>query len=62
LIGGRQTALILQAESKIRKTEIEVVRLTALQRPIALAERLSNQEREDHQARIAEFGPDTLWN
>lgn len=62
LIGGRQTALILQAENKVRKTEIEVVRFTARERPEALAQRLTDQEREDHQARIVELGPNAVWN
>ncbi len=62
LIGGRQTALILQAETKIRKTEIEVVRFTSRERPTVLPPRLTEAEREQHQARINELGPDALWN
>lgn len=62
LIGGRQTALILQAETKVRKTEIEVVRFTSRERPAALPARLTEQEQAEHQARITELGPDALWN
>ncbi len=62
LIGGRQTALILQAETKSRVTEIEVVRLTAHQRPTPLPSRLTEAEQQAHQASIAGFGSETLWN
>ncbi len=61
LIGGRQTALILQAETKTHKTEIEIVRFTARERPAPLPSRLTEQEQEEHQARIAGLGPDALW-
>ena len=62
LIGGRQTALVLKAETKIRKTEIEFVRFASRERTAALPARLTEQERAEHQARINELGPDTLWN
>lgn len=62
LIGGRQTALILQAETKIRRTEIEVVRFTSRERPTTLPPRLTEKEREAHQVHIAGLGPEALWN
>ena len=62
LIGGRQTALILKAETKIRRTEIELVCLTSSERATSLPSRLTEQELAEHQARITELGPDALWN
>ncbi len=62
LIGGRQTALILQAQTKIRKIEIETVHQNPRERPTTLPERLTDQEQQDHQALIAGLGAECLWN
>jgi DNA polymerase III subunit epsilon len=62
LIGGRQTALILQAESKTRKVDIQATRQTSRARPHLLPERLTQEESALHQTRIAELGEKALWN
>jgi DNA polymerase III subunit epsilon len=62
LIGGRQTALILQAQSKTRKIEIEPKAHVNKTRSQALPIRLTQEETEAHQLRIVELGPDNLWN
>jgi DNA polymerase-3 subunit epsilon len=62
LIGGRQTALTLQAQSTTRKTDILSVRQTTHVRVEVLASRLTEEESALHQARIAELGDKALWN
>lgn len=62
LIGGRQTALILQAQSTTRKTGIQSARQTTRARPEALASRLSQEESALHLVSIAELGEKALWN
>jgi DNA polymerase III subunit epsilon len=62
LIGGRQTALILQAQSTTRKVDIQPTRQTARVRVEILASRLTQEESALHQARVAELGEKALWN
>ncbi len=62
LIGGRQTALILQAQSSTRKTEFQSTRQTTRVRLELLAPRLTPEESALHQARIIELGEKALWN
>ncbi len=62
LIGGRQTVLILQAQTTIRKIDIQSVRQTTRVRDDVLASRLTQEENALHQARIAELGEKALWN
>jgi DNA polymerase III subunit epsilon len=61
LIGGRQTALILQAQTKTQKIEIQSTREIGRTRPQPLPARLTEQEIALHQARIAELGEKALW-
>lgn len=60
LIGGRQTALILEA-SKIRPATGIVSRQTMLQRPRTLAPRLSDEEKAAHELFVAALGDQALW-
>lgn len=62
LIGGRQTALVLQAQSTTRKTEFQSVRQTTSIRVEVLTSRLTQEESALHQACIAELGEKALWN
>ena len=62
LIGGRQTALVLQSQITTRKTDIQPVRQTSRVRVEALASRLTEEEDALHQARIAELGDKALWS
>jgi DNA polymerase III subunit epsilon len=62
LIGGRQTALILQAQSKVTKTTLQTSGASSKTRPQALPERLTVEEVEAHQLRVKELGPDSGWN
>ncbi|WP_373502522.1 DNA polymerase III subunit epsilon [Aestuariivirga sp.] len=60
LIGGRQTALIL--ESRIQKKTVAVdQRQASRERPFPLASRLTDQEREAHAAFVAALGDEALW-
>lgn len=61
LIGGRQTALILEAS--VRKTA-SITTITAhigLQRPSPLAPRLSEEERRAHLLFVEQLGEHALW-
>jgi DNA polymerase III subunit epsilon len=62
LIGGRQTALILQAETKTRKMENGATQGQNRVRPTPLPLRLTPEENASHQALIAELGDKALWN
>jgi DNA polymerase III subunit epsilon len=62
LIGGRQTALILQAQSQSRQSENATARNIMRTREQPLPNRLSEEESALHQARIAELGDKALWN
>jgi DNA polymerase III subunit epsilon len=62
LIGGRQTALILQAQSQSRQSEIATARNIIRTREQPLPNRLTEEESALHQARIAELGDKALWN
>jgi DNA polymerase III subunit epsilon len=62
LIGGRQTALILQAQSTTQKNEFQSTQQTIRVRLEVLATRLTQEESALHQARIAELGEKALWN
>ncbi len=61
LIGGRQTALILNDQTLTRRTFAITTTLTARQRPTPLPSRLTDEERDAHSAHVASLGPDSLW-
>jgi DNA polymerase III subunit epsilon len=61
LIGGRQTALTLQAQTTIRKIEIGTTRQVGRSRPEPLSTRITEEESALHQIRIAELGDKALW-
>jgi DNA polymerase III subunit epsilon len=61
LIGGRQTALTLQAQTTIRKIEIGATRHVGRSRPEPLSTRLTEEESALHRTRIAELGDKALW-
>ncbi len=60
LIGGRQTALILEATTTKRATTVVAAQIS-VQRPRPLAPRLTDQEREAHAAFVAGMGENGLW-
>ncbi len=60
LIGGRQTALILEA-SVTKKAATVVAAQIAQQRPIPLPPRLTDEERSAHAAFVAGLGEHALW-
>jgi DNA polymerase III subunit epsilon len=62
LIGGRQTALILQAQSQSRQSENATARNIIRTREQPLPNRLTEEESALHQDRIAELGDKALWN
>ena len=60
LIGGRQTALILEA-SVTKKAATVVAAQIAFQRPAPLPQRLTEEERAAHTAFVAGLGEHALW-
>jgi DNA polymerase III subunit epsilon len=60
LIGGRQTALILEA-SRTRKVTATVTAAIVQQRPAPLPARLTPEERQAHAAFVAALGENALW-
>ena len=60
LIGGRQTALILEA-SVTKKAATIVAAQIAQQRPVPLPSRLTEEERAAHAAFVAGLGEHALW-
>jgi len=60
LIGGRQTALILEA-TVTKKAATVVAAQIALQRPVPLPSRLTEEERAAHAAFVATLGDNALW-
>jgi len=60
LIGGRQTALILEA-TVTKKAATVVAAQIALQRPVPLPSRLTEEERAAHAAFVAALGDAALW-
>lgn len=60
LIGGRQTALILEAAITKKATTIVAAQI-AQQRPFPLAPRLTAEERAAHAAFVAGLGEHALW-
>lgn len=60
LIGGRQTALILEA-SVTKKAATVVAAQISLQRPKPLPSRLSEEERAAHSAFVAGLGEHAIW-
>lgn len=60
LIGGRQTALILEA-SATKKAATVVAAQIAQQRPLPLPSRLTEEERAAHAAFVAGLGEHALW-
>ena len=60
LIGGRQTALILEASVTKRAAPVVAVQI-AYQRPAPLPSRLTDEERSAHAAFVAGLGEQALW-
>ena len=60
LIGGRQTALTLEA-SRVKRTTTVVSATIALQRPSPLPSRLTAEERQAHAAFLSGLGENALW-
>lgn len=60
LIGGRQTALVLEATTKKKATTVVAAQIT-FQRPVPLPSRLSEEERAAHAAFVAGLGDHALW-
>ena len=60
LIGGRQTALVLEA-SRVKRTVTVVTGPVDVQRPSPLPLRLTEAERQAHTAFIAGLGENALW-
>lgn len=60
LIGGRQTALVLEATATKRATTVVAAQIT-FQRPAPLPSRLSEEERAAHAAFVAALGEHALW-
>lgn len=61
LIGGRQTALILEATATRRAATVVAAQIS-VQRPRPLAPRLTAEEREAHAAFVAGMGENGLWS
>jgi DNA polymerase III subunit epsilon len=61
LIGGRQTMLTLQAQSKTRKIEVLSGQNVARARPSPLISRLTAEEEKLHDSCIVQLGPSNLW-
>ena len=60
LIGGRQTALVLEATATKRATTVVAAQIT-FQRPAPLPSRLSEEERAAHAAFVSALGDHALW-
>ena len=60
LIGGRQTALVLEA-TRVKRTTTVIAGPIDLQRPSPLPTRLTDAERQAHAAFIAGLGENALW-
>ncbi|HQZ12901.1 MAG TPA: DNA polymerase III subunit epsilon [Devosia sp.] len=61
LIGGRQVALSLVAESSILLGEAGTRTWTARPRPVPLAARITEAEITAHEALVATLGKDAIW-
>lgn len=62
LIGGRQVALALVAETRVSASEAFAARVPARPRPVPLASRITPSEIAAHTALIETIGADALWN
>ena len=60
LIGGRQTALVLEAKATKKATTVVAAQIT-FQRPAPLPSRLTDEERAAHAAFVAGLGEHALW-
>jgi DNA polymerase III subunit epsilon len=61
LIGGRQTAMTLNAETKLKSKITTNQILHAKTRPTKLPKRLTEQEEVSHALLVEELGKDNLW-
>ena len=61
LIGGRQTALILEASVTRRAATMVAAQQISYQRPAPLPSRLTDEERAAHSAFVADLGEHSLW-
>ena len=61
LIGGRQTALILEASVTKRAATVVAAQQISHQRPGPLPPRLTDEERAAHSAFVADLGEHALW-
>ncbi|MEQ8282334.1 MAG: DNA polymerase III subunit epsilon [Parvibaculum sp.] len=63
LMGGRQPGLVLQADIEAaRSPGIETVKIEVRARPVPLPPRLTDAEREAHEAFVAGLRGEALWN
>lgn len=60
LIGGRQTALVLEA-MVTKRAALTPTDLVDMRRPSPLPSRLTDKEREAHRAFVAALGEDAIW-
>ena len=60
LIGGRQTALVLEAKATKKATTVVAAQIT-FQRPAPLPSRLTDEERAAHAAFVTALGDHALW-
>ncbi len=61
LIGGRQTALVLETQARRKTVELTITGPVNLVRPSALEQRLTMEEREAHQLFVKQLGEHALW-
>ena len=61
LIGGRQTALILEASGRKVETAAIVTPQTSLRRPSPLPPRISEAERRAHRLFVEQLGEHAIW-
>lgn len=61
LIGGRQTALVLETQTRRKTVELKVSGPVNLARPNPLPSRLTVEEREAHQLFVKQLGEHALW-
>jgi DNA polymerase-3 subunit epsilon len=61
LIGGRQVALALVSETRISTVDAIASLPVARQRPEPLPPRLTDAERQAHEALLRTLGADALW-
>ena len=61
LIGGRQTALTLEAATQTKAARVTFGAPVNMTRPVALPSRLTEEERQAHAAFVTELGEHAIW-